>query len=686
MAFALCLPGTFGWNDDGHRIAAKIALAFTRPRTDSFVSRILGENAEASLVSSSTWADEITDSRPETSRMHFSHTPYRACDAYAQSRDCPSGECIVESITRFTEIASAVDSSAIERREALMFLIHLVADIHQPLHVGFRNDSGGTQISFPPTDLTLHQLWDYDILNHHIARHHAGRWENLVSDLIDSDSIGVFRGDLMIDNSEFERGRFASAIASETAQMFTCTFAYKNMDRNWIKNGDVKPGRDYYQSRSRIITNQLFKAGVRLAKLLDYIANRYKQNMPARVPVPRSVAVVEISPPPMSSFTNRFAVLLDLDVDIDEIAVTYVVDEEEEADDGPVEETAGSRQLKSASKKKKRFPRKNRSHKKPLSSPRVVDGIRLDDLIIVKRRAGRLYVTYPDRVKDKSANWSPVSSIPIQVRFRNDDEARIFHLDATVFRLTIEPSREFLTSLFTSLGGCQSEDAPPLGTLVEAGLYQSERDKKSPLSIMLSTGITSDEYDNMMTAQLREAERLYAASRAHLTQVDILRETRTRTRRSNDRFRQRIHELVFVSAGRILLVTTFDKAIDTTNTTMVVNRFDYNPVTAKSTDDTNIMYIDTTLFNDDMTAEIFGTITQLKKQSDYVSRTIHALRVNRLLYEQLKRLSDAIFKTDYSKGPALIGSLTNFEKIIRYDKPYLRTFVIDYALTERNRK
>lgn len=81
----------------------EIALLFTRPRTDGFLGRILGDTS--AIIRASTWADEISETRPGTGRLHFSHTPYRACDAYNRVRDCPRDECIVEAIRRFTEIA-----------------------------------------------------------------------------------------------------------------------------------------------------------------------------------------------------------------------------------------------------------------------------------------------------------------------------------------------------------------------------------------------------------------------------------------------------------------------------------------------------------------------------------------------------------------------------------------------------
>lgn len=583
-----------------------------------------------------------------------------------------------------------------------------MADIHQPLHVGFREDFGATLIEFPRTDnLTLHKIWDYDILNSQITKFYSARPENFVRYMIESESAGVFTtGNFYMSQELLEDGSFAAAIASETAQFVTCDYAYKNVDRTWIENGQLKPGKDYYQSRFRIITNQLMKAGVRLAQLLDFVAAQYKAAQPpretTRVVSPLSVGPVVTGAAPPTC--NRFAVLLNLDFDIEETAVTNVVEEAappvSESDDlatfaTPLVVASSSRSSPKSSPKKKLSPKKP-APVRPKMEPIVRDGIRLHELTIVKRNS-RLYITYPYRVLGRAANWRPQSSIPIQVRFRSDESVcQIFYLDGDVFRFAIEPSVEFLTDMFQALGakrvvsagdgGCHAMTAAvsAAGAASDVGIYLSDRDKKSAVSVMLGCGLTSSQLDDMRATELREAERLYSASRVHMSERDILRETRVRDRRSNEQYSSKIDDLVFISANRILLVTTYSKAVDVRNTTITVNRFDYLPAAiSRGPEDANILYVDHSIFDEEMTKEIFYSITQLRKNPLYVVRSVHAIRSNRLLHEQLKTLSDAIFKNDYSKGPAVLDSFENFDKIIGYDKPYLRTFIIDYALLVR---
>ena len=53
-----------------------------------------------------------------------------------------------------------------EKQLALDYLVHLVGDLHLPLHVGFLDDMGGTKVkvTFEGKAQNLHELWDTTIL------------------------------------------------------------------------------------------------------------------------------------------------------------------------------------------------------------------------------------------------------------------------------------------------------------------------------------------------------------------------------------------------------------------------------------------------------------------------------------------------------------------------------------------
>ena len=54
-----------------------------------------------------------------------------------------------------------------ERREALLFLVHFVGDMHQPLHCANNHDRGGNDVTvqFRGTRMNLHRVWDSALLD-----------------------------------------------------------------------------------------------------------------------------------------------------------------------------------------------------------------------------------------------------------------------------------------------------------------------------------------------------------------------------------------------------------------------------------------------------------------------------------------------------------------------------------------
>ena len=85
---------------------------------------------------------------------------------YNSLRDCATGTCVVAKINQFT--AMLADHAASERRReiALKFLVHLVGDVHQPLHSTDHGDRGGNEIAvlYRGDRSNLHHVWDSELV------------------------------------------------------------------------------------------------------------------------------------------------------------------------------------------------------------------------------------------------------------------------------------------------------------------------------------------------------------------------------------------------------------------------------------------------------------------------------------------------------------------------------------------
>lgn len=152
------------WGPLGHHVAATFAEQQLQPRAREEVQRLLALEPGATLASISTWADENRDKA--TARWHYVNLPRTSC-AYEEARDCPGGDCVVRAIDdQLAVLKSAAADS--KRLEALKYVVHLVADIHQPLHAGFADDRGGNQyqVNLKGRGSNLHALWDLDLVSH----------------------------------------------------------------------------------------------------------------------------------------------------------------------------------------------------------------------------------------------------------------------------------------------------------------------------------------------------------------------------------------------------------------------------------------------------------------------------------------------------------------------------------------
>jgi nuclease S1 len=116
------------------------------PEAAAGVAALLGSHD--SPVSVFMWADEIRSERRDTVRWHFVNIPREAA-SYVVARDChptAHGDCVVAAIERMRSVLANRRAPVGARAEALRFLVHLVADIHQPLHCSDDQDRGGNQV------------------------------------------------------------------------------------------------------------------------------------------------------------------------------------------------------------------------------------------------------------------------------------------------------------------------------------------------------------------------------------------------------------------------------------------------------------------------------------------------------------------------------------------------------------
>jgi hypothetical protein len=151
------------WGPEGHILVARIAEAELTPAARARVLEILGPGS--TMASISSWADQFRNSHKETEPWHYIDIPIDK-PRLDMERDCPKGDCVIAKIEEFRGILKDPATPPEKRREALMFVVHFVGDLHQPLHCSDNHDRGGNDVSivFYGRTGNLHSLWDSGLL------------------------------------------------------------------------------------------------------------------------------------------------------------------------------------------------------------------------------------------------------------------------------------------------------------------------------------------------------------------------------------------------------------------------------------------------------------------------------------------------------------------------------------------
>ena len=162
-ALLLCAPAQ-AWGPVGHQTVAMAARAQLTPEALAHLQELLALEPGSTLGGLSTWADEHRS--PETAPWHYVNFPQADCN-YRPARDCPDGQCIVAVLEAQLRILAS-RASPPARLQALKWVVHLVADVHQPLHAGMAEDRGGNryQLQFLLRGSNLHALWDSGLIRH----------------------------------------------------------------------------------------------------------------------------------------------------------------------------------------------------------------------------------------------------------------------------------------------------------------------------------------------------------------------------------------------------------------------------------------------------------------------------------------------------------------------------------------
>lgn len=165
----LCLgEKAFCWGALGHKTTAQIAWNLLNRDTRAKIQNILNKQ---DFMEASVWADaaRAQEEWKFTTWYHFEKIPdnYTYLDNLKRQDDKYNKlGGVVEAMYVAEDLFKDKKSTALDRENALKFLIHFIGDIHQPLHTGRVEDNSGNKVpvKWLGFDVNLHQVWDSQMI------------------------------------------------------------------------------------------------------------------------------------------------------------------------------------------------------------------------------------------------------------------------------------------------------------------------------------------------------------------------------------------------------------------------------------------------------------------------------------------------------------------------------------------
>lgn len=245
MATAL---SAMAWGPKGHDTVAYIAEKHLSKKTLQKVTEVLDGH---SLVYVANWMDNAshTEEYAYTKTWHYVNVD-PAEGTYANSVKEPAGDAVTAINTLVANLKSG-ELTPEEERVQLMMLIHIVGDIHCPMHAGHKSDRGGngTQVKYFGKQKKLHSVWDSEIVES-AHRWSYSEWQDQIDRATPKQQQAYMQGTpndwieetVILANEVYES-------ASEVGNM----------------------SYDYVAEYAPIIEQQFLKGGLRLAKLIEDI-------------------------------------------------------------------------------------------------------------------------------------------------------------------------------------------------------------------------------------------------------------------------------------------------------------------------------------------------------------------------------------------------------------------------------
>lgn len=249
IAFSFLPKKLKAWGPEGHAMVAKIAMQFLKPDIKQNILNILGNMP---IDTAANWMDIIRANSDYDFMKPWHYIDFAKEKQYTPSTD----ENIVNRlIIVFNELRHKKVLCQEQIKIDLLILLHLLGDLHQPLHTGYDEDLGGNKrvVQYDTLKTNLHKFWDEDIIR--------------LNKITLEDCLALYQSG-MRDTID---GIHPVMWMTETRSLLDKVYDYPGFI---VSN-------DYVERSGVLVKRQLLLAGVRLAEMLNklFVSDTPERNM-----------------------------------------------------------------------------------------------------------------------------------------------------------------------------------------------------------------------------------------------------------------------------------------------------------------------------------------------------------------------------------------------------------------------
>ncbi|WP_053074187.1 S1/P1 nuclease [Chromobacterium sp. LK1] len=259
---ACALPSTqaLAWGQEGHRVTGYIAQQLLSPQAKAVVNQLIPNADFAQLaLYMDQHKQDLKQQLPGSDKWHYNDEP--VCNGVEED-DCPNGNCASNQIERYSKVLADKSAGKAARAQALTFLIHMIGDIHQPLHAADNHDRGGNDVRVRLAGSSkvsnLHSVWDTALVQQALNGANEQSWAAQDLKYYARNIPGWQSGkamDWINESNQYARSEVYGPLSNFSCGQAPSDVAYLD--------------RTYQTAGAQLIKQQLAKAGARIAMVIN---------------------------------------------------------------------------------------------------------------------------------------------------------------------------------------------------------------------------------------------------------------------------------------------------------------------------------------------------------------------------------------------------------------------------------